>query len=153
MNNNPSNTPLIRTSPAELSAREELHGLFRSRSTPDDEPLVNVGLYTRSSLLAKLLFPDEPDVSLPGVITVFDTSWGRDVVVLYNLRAVHEHYNVLRKVSGFDSLEGHPQLSRRTPLRHHQVRRVSRGPGLQGSLRRVAGIPRPGERDRPHPDV
>ncbi len=108
-----------RTSSAQFSAREKLHELFRDRPMPDDELLVNVGLYTRSSVLAKLLFLDElyrQIIPVPGVIMVFGTWWGQDVVVLHNLRAVHEPYNILRKVIGFDTFEGYPEISAQDKL-------------------------------------
>src|ERR1019366_10125066 len=92
MNAKNNYTPHNRTSSAQLSVREKLHELFRNRPMPDDELLVNLGLYTRSSVLAKLLFLDElyrRVIQVPGVIMVFGTWWGQDVVVLHNLRAVH----------------------------------------------------------------
>jgi hypothetical protein len=107
-------TPHNRTAPAQESARETLYELFRRRPMSDQELLINTGLYTRSSALAKLLFLDElyrQIVPVPGVIMVFGTWWGQDVAVLHNLRAVHEPYNVLRKVIGFDTFEGYPTLS------------------------------------------
>jgi hypothetical protein len=103
-----------RTAPSQHQARERLYELFRERPLPDDELLINVGLYTRSSALAKLLFLDElyrRILPLPGVIMVFGTWWGQDVVVLHNLRAVHEPYNALRRVVGFDTFTGYPEPS------------------------------------------
>ena len=114
MSNSPAYTPHNRTAPTQLTGREKLYQLFRDRPLPDAELLINIGLYTRSSALSKLLFLDElyrQIVPLPGVIMVFGTWWGQDVVVLHNLRAIHEPYNALRKVIGFDTFEGYPGLS------------------------------------------
>lgn len=107
-------TPHNRSSPDQLVARERLYELFRQRPMPDAELLVNVGLYTRSSVLAKLLFLDElyrRILPLPGVIMVFGAWWGQDVVVMHNLRAVHEPYNALRRVVAFDTFTGYSNLS------------------------------------------
>lgn len=107
-------TPHNRTAPTQENARETLYELFRERPMPDPELLINVGLYTRSSVLAKLLFLDElyrQILPLPGVVMVFGTWWGQDVAVLHNLRAVYEPYNMLRKVIGFDTFQGYPGLS------------------------------------------
>jgi hypothetical protein len=107
----PSYTPHNRTTGKQVAARELLYDLFRRRPLPENELLINLGLYIRSSALAKFLFLDElyrKIMPLPGDIMVFGTWWGQDAVVLYNLRAVHEPYNYNRKVIGFDTFEGYP---------------------------------------------
>lgn len=110
----PNYKPHGSTAPAQASAREELYSLFSSRPMNDPELLINLGLYTRSSALAKLLFLDEmyrKVIPLPGVVMVFGTWWGQDVVVMHNLRAIHEPYNAQRKVIGFDTFKGYDSLS------------------------------------------
>jgi len=107
-------TPHNRTAPTQLEARENLYRLFRERPLPDEELLINLGLFNRSSALAKILFLDEmfkKIIPLPGVIMVFGTWWGQDVALLHNLRAVHEPYNALRKVIGFDTFSGYPVIT------------------------------------------
>jgi hypothetical protein len=102
------------TAAQQLAGREQLYAMFAGRPMPDSELLVNLGLYCRSSVLAKLLFLDEfyrKVVHLPGAIMVFGTWWGQDVVVLHNLRAVHEPYNIARRVIGFDTFAGYDVLS------------------------------------------
>lgn len=107
-------TPHNRTSSDQHSVRKQLYKLFDERPLPDDELLINLGLYNRSSAMAKILFLDEiyrRIIPVPGVIMVFGTWWGQDVVALHNLRAVHEPYNALRKVIGFDTFTGYPGLT------------------------------------------
>ena len=41
----------------------------------------------------------------------FGIWWGQNIVLFENLRAVHEPYNYSRKIIGFDTFEGYPELS------------------------------------------
>ncbi|MFT5350511.1 MAG: hypothetical protein ACI9MF_001328, partial [Gammaproteobacteria bacterium] len=84
-----------RSQKSTVENRELLHKLFNERPIPDDQLMVNLGLYTRSGALAKTLFINElyqRIVSIPGVNMVFGTWWGQDLVLLENLRAVYEPY-------------------------------------------------------------
>lgn len=93
------------------TVRQDLLDLFSKRSIPDEHLLVNMGLYTRSSALAKILFLDEiyrKILKIPGKLMVFGLWWGQDAIVLENLRAIHEPYNHARKIVGFDTFEGYP---------------------------------------------
>src|SRR6188768_4162623 len=79
--------------------RQKLLKLFAERPLPDDELLVNLGLYIRSGALAKMLFLNElyeKIVPIPGVICEFGVWWGQSLVMFENLRAVHEPYNHTR---------------------------------------------------------
>ena len=101
-----------KTDERKKEARKVLLDLFKNRPVPDDHLMVNTGLYTRSSALAKILFLDEiykKILRVPGKIMVFGLWWGQDVIVLENLRAIHEPYNHARKIIGFDTFEGYPK--------------------------------------------
>ncbi|MCW3078446.1 MAG: crotonobetainyl-CoA--carnitine CoA-transferase [Bacteroidetes bacterium] len=104
-------TPHNKTTLTQKENRQKLYDLYSHSPIPDDEMLINSGLYMRSSALSKLLFLDEAYrhiINIPGNIMIFGTWWGQDVTVLYNLRAVHEPYNFTRKVVGFDTFTGYP---------------------------------------------
>lgn len=91
--------------------RKNLLYLFKKRPIPDEYLLTNMGLYTRSSALAKILFLDEmyrKIIKVPGKIMVFGLWWGQDAIVFENLRAIHEPYNHARKIVGFDTFTGYP---------------------------------------------
>jgi len=93
--------------------RRRLLKLFAERPMPDDELLVNLGLYIRSGALAKMLFLNElyeKIVPIPGVICEFGVWWGQSLVMFENLRAVHEPYNHMRRVIGFDTFTGYPAV-------------------------------------------
>ncbi len=94
--------------------RERLYELFRSRPMPDDQLMITLGLYMRSSALAKILFVNELYeliVNVPGVIMEFGTWWGQNIVLFENLRAIYEPFNQSRRVIGFDTFKGYPKLT------------------------------------------
>ena len=100
----------------QLAQREALYQLFRDRPMPDDQLLINLGLYMRSSALAKLLFLNELYqliLDQPGVIVEFGTWWGQNLVVFENLRAIYEPFNASRRIIGFDTFKGYPAISER----------------------------------------
>jgi hypothetical protein len=112
-------TPHNKTGETQKNNRERLYELYKKSPLATDEMLINTGLYTRSSALAKFLFLNEcyeKICKIPGDILVFGTWWGQDVVTLYNLKAVHEPYNFTRKVIGFDTFSGYPSISEKDKL-------------------------------------
>jgi hypothetical protein len=81
---------------------------------PDDQLLINLGLYMRSSALTKILFIDElyqNILNVPGVIMEFGVWWGQNLVLFENLRVIYEAFNYDRRVVDFDTFEGYPKLS------------------------------------------
>jgi hypothetical protein len=103
-----------KASDAQLKQREVLYNLFRKRPMPDDQLLMNLGLYMRSSALTKLLFLNElyeQILNLPGVIMEFGTWWGQNPVVFENLRAIYEPFSQNRHIIAFDTFKGYPSLS------------------------------------------
>ena len=100
--------------PEKLAQRKVLYQLFAERPMPDDQLLVNLGLYMRSSALAKVLFLNELYEyirDIPGVIMEFGTWWGQNLVLFEHLRAIYEPFNQTRRVIGFDTFQGYPAIS------------------------------------------
>jgi hypothetical protein len=113
MNANGSATLQTRASPQQQEARRSLTDLFERSPLPRDQLLVNLGLYMRSSVLAKLLYVDElyqQIVRVPGVIMEFGVWWGQNLALFESFRAIHEPYNHSRKVIGFDTFTGYPAI-------------------------------------------
>lgn len=103
-----------RASSEQLNSRQELLNLYSSCTIPPDQLLTNLGLFTRSSVVAKFLYLDElyrKIVQTPGVIMEFGVWWGHNLVAFENLRAVYEPYNYTRKVIGFDTFAGYPAIA------------------------------------------
>lgn len=94
---------------AAVARREELYQLFRTRPMDEPDLLVNLTMYMRSGPVAKLLFLDEVYrriVNVPGIIMEFGVWLGATTITLENLWAVHEPYNVQRRIVAFDTFEG-----------------------------------------------
>lgn len=103
-----------KASEAQIKHREQLYRLSREHPMPDDQLLISLGLYIRSSALAKLLFLNELYeliLDIPGVIMEFGTWLGQNMVVFENLRAIYEPFNQNRRIIGFDTFKGYPSLS------------------------------------------
>jgi hypothetical protein len=91
--------------------RDRLSEMFRHSPLPHADLMFNLGLYVRSSLLVKFIILHELYArfkSLPGVLLEFGTWWGQNLVLLENLRAIHEPFNKQRLILGFDTFEGYP---------------------------------------------
>lgn len=107
---------VVRGSSEEIEARKQILALFKGSPIPDDEMLVNLTLYLRSTGLAKLLYINElyeRIVNLPGVIIEFGVWWGANLAMLESFRSVYEPYNWTRTVIGFDTFQGYPAVSPR----------------------------------------
>lgn len=103
-----------KASDQQLAHRELLYRLFRDRPVPDDQLLICLGLFMRSSALTKILFVNEAYqliLDQPGIIVEFGTWWGQNLVLFENLRAIYEPFNQSRRVVGFDTFEGYPAIS------------------------------------------
>jgi len=88
--------------------------LFRNTPLPEEELMVNLHLYMRSSVLAKVCYVKElyeRIVDLPGIVMEFGTWWGANMVLFENLRAIHEPYNYSRRIVGFDTFEGYKGIT------------------------------------------
>lgn len=109
----PGYTNVARGSAEEKRAREIILELFKSSPIPEDELLVNLGLYLRSTVLAKILYLNElyqAIRNLPGIVLEFGVWWGANLALLESFRSVYEPYNWTRKVVGFDTFQGYPAI-------------------------------------------
>ena len=100
----------------QAQARQRLMSLFRQTPLPPAELATNLGLYLRSTLVAKMLYLNElytQILPLPGVVMEFGCWWGSNLALFSSLRAIHEPYNYARRVVGFDSFAGYQSVSQR----------------------------------------
>jgi hypothetical protein len=103
-----------RSSADQVANRERLYELFRSRPMPDDQLMINLGLYMRASALARVMWYDElyrMILDIPGAVMEFGVWWGQTLALCESFRAIHEPYNHARRFIGFDTFEGYPKLS------------------------------------------
>ena len=93
-----------------FSHRNRLREMFEASPLPQDDLMFNLGLYVRSSLLVKFLVLHDVYARfkcVPGVLIEFGTWWGQNLVLLENLRAIHEPFNKQRTIIGFDTFTGY----------------------------------------------
>ncbi len=113
----PDNGPLHETkaSAAQMQQRETLYRLFENAPIPVDQLVMHLGLYMRSSALAKILFLNEiyeRILDVPGSIFEFGCWLGQNIVVFENLRAIYEPFNQNRRVVGFDTFGGYASATK-----------------------------------------
>ena len=97
-----------------IKHRELLYQLFEERPMPDDQYLINQGLFMRSSALAKILFINEMYemiLDIPGIIFEFGCWWGQNLFLFENLRAIYEPFNQSRRIVGFDTFKGYTSFT------------------------------------------
>ena len=119
-------------SPEQLSARARLQQVFSETPIPSGDLMSNLGLFMRSSLLAKFLVINDlyrRILSVPGAIVEFGVWWGQNLVLFENLRAIYEPFNKTRKIVGFDTFEGYRGFSERdghSPIFQEETYSVSK---------------------------
>lgn len=95
---------------SQWDAKHALEDLFYSNPLPKTDLLFNLGLFSLSALNVKLITLHEiyqRFVTIPGMIVEFGTWWGQNLVLLENLRAIHEPFNKQRQIVGFDTFDGY----------------------------------------------
>lgn len=102
------------SSERQIEAKKRLLELYKNTPIIDEDILGNFGLYTRSIMLAKLLYLNElyqQILNVPGIIVEFGVWWGSNFALFNSFRSVYEPYNFTRKVVGFDTFEGYASFS------------------------------------------
>lgn len=97
----------------EQERRLAFYKAFKNNPIPESEQLSNVGIFTKRQDLTKQLFFNEiykNILQVHGVIMEFGVRWGQNLVTLNNLRGIYEPFNHSRKLIGFDTFEGFPNV-------------------------------------------
>ncbi|TKG60245.1 MULTISPECIES: TylF/MycF/NovP-related O-methyltransferase [Pseudonocardiaceae] len=105
---------LPRESDHERSVRRRLARLLANSPIPPEELVDNLALYLRRQPLTDLLSLDalyRMIVDVPGAIMEFGVHRGRHVAALTALRGVYEPYNPHRRIIGFDTFTGFPDVA------------------------------------------
>lgn len=88
--------------------------LLGNSPIPPEELTDNLALYLRRQPLTDLLSLDalyRMVLDIPGVIMEFGVHRGRHLAALTALRGVHEPYNPHRRIIGFDTFTGFPEVT------------------------------------------
>lgn len=98
-----------RSSEKENNNRQELCQLFKNNPLPENEILMNLGLYLTRQNLTRILMMNEIYqliLQTPGCIMEFGCRWGQNLALFESLRGIYEPYNSYRKIIGFDTFDG-----------------------------------------------
>jgi hypothetical protein len=98
----------------ERMVRHRLAHLLASTPIPPEELVDNLALYLRRQPLTDLLSVDglyRMILDVPGVIMEFGVHCGRRLAALTALRGVYEPYNPHRRIVGFDTFTGFPDVA------------------------------------------
>lgn len=104
------NINIVRFGPAdEDDRRNKLVELMDNSPIPEQEKLLNTGLFLTPQNLSRVLYIDhlyKQILETQGVVMEFGCRWGQNLSLFTSLRGIYEPYNRLRKVIGFDTFEG-----------------------------------------------
>jgi Macrocin-O-methyltransferase (TylF) len=98
----------------EREVRQRLARLLASTPIPPEELIDNLAVYLRRQPLTDLLSMDalyRMILDIPGAIMEFGVHRGRHLATLTSLRGVYEPYNPHRRIIGFDTFTGFPDVT------------------------------------------
>lgn len=98
----------------EAKIREQIVELLKSCPIPNDQLISNLGLFLNSKSLSRILFMDhifKLIVDIPGTVFEFGTRWGQNLALFSSLRGIYDPFNRHRKIVGFDTFTGFPEIS------------------------------------------
>lgn len=111
----PTVQTFTKASENEIKARQTAAQAFRNCPIPDEEIVASSSLFLKRQDLTKILFFDDlyrnHIMHHHGVIIELGVRWGKNLVLLNNLRGIYEPFNHHRKIIGFDTFEGFPSVS------------------------------------------
>jgi hypothetical protein len=100
----------------EIKAYEHLSELHHQAPIPQKEILANLGLFLNRASMSRILFMNSlysKIVHTHGVVIEFGVRWGQNMALFSTFRNMYEPYNFSRKIVGFDTFEGFPNVSQK----------------------------------------
>jgi len=97
----------------EVSCRERFFDLFKNCPIPDNELLLNLGLFIKRQDLSKILFMNDlykRIINTHGIVVEFGVRWGQNMALFESFRGIYEPFNHNRRIIGFDTFEGFPSI-------------------------------------------
>jgi hypothetical protein len=104
---------LTRTSEDERKRRETLAKWLRTNPIPDSELWMHLGLFINRQEMSRLLFIHDlyrMIIDVQGIVMEFGVRWGQHLALYSTFRGMYEPYNYTRKIVGFDTFEGFPDV-------------------------------------------
>lgn len=100
----------------EIDKRKRFLELLKSTLIPDNELLSNLGLFLNRQTLSRILFMHElyqKIINTHGVVIEFGVRWGQNLALFESFRGIYEPYNFNRKIIGFDTFCGFPEIDQK----------------------------------------
>jgi hypothetical protein len=113
----PTKTPIktLASAPSqERQRRTQLMQLLRDTPIPESELDSNIGLYATRQALSRILYMHDlytQITTVHGSIMEFGVRWGHNLSLFSSFRGIHEPYNYSRKIIGFDTFDGFPNIA------------------------------------------
>lgn len=104
---------IYQASNEEKEARQKFHNLFTQCPIPKEQLLNNLGLFARRQVISRIIMLNDlykKIVDVHGIICEFGVQWGNTLALMESFRGMYEPYNFNRKIVGFDSFEGFPDI-------------------------------------------
>jgi len=101
------------SSQKEIEARSEFYKLYQQCPIPENQILSNIGLFTTRQVLSRMLMLNDMYkniINLHGIVCEFGVRWGNSLALFESFRGMYEPYNYNRKIVGFDTFEGFPNV-------------------------------------------
>jgi hypothetical protein len=86
---------------------------LKNTPIPNNEILANLGLFLTRSSLGRILFITElyeKIINSHGIIMEMGVRWGQNLALFSALRSLYEPFNTSRKIVGFDTFSGFPEV-------------------------------------------
>lgn len=97
----------------EVSLRMDFLKKFEECPIPEGERLDNLGLFLKRQTLSRIIFMNElyqKILTVHGVVVEFGVRWGQNLALFESFRGMYEPFNYNRKIIGFDTFEGFPEV-------------------------------------------
>lgn len=97
----------------EKNQRSEFLDLYDKAPISKNEMIQNMGLFVNRMNLSRILFMHElylKIIEVHGIVIEFGVRWGQNLALYQNFRGIYEPYNYNRKIVGFDTFEGFPEV-------------------------------------------
>src|SRR5882672_284320 len=98
----------------EMEAYNQLHRMKEQSPIPDIEILANLGLFLVRGSFGRMIFMHKLYLRIlntHGVIMEFGVRWGQNMALFTTFRSLYEPYNLSRKIIGFDTFQGFPDVA------------------------------------------
>lgn len=100
----------------EIGRRDNFLELFKTTPIPNEELLLNLGLYINRQNLSRIFFMHDlykHVINVHGVVMEFGCRWGQNLALFESFRGMYEPYNYNRKIIGFDTFEGFKSINKK----------------------------------------